>query len=228
VTGNADDVDFSGVSTTALTVATVSWGDPATKAGQSAYRFTSEALPISEFFTDVGSQDFKIGTFQHLNNPIYTKGGSITGVRLTLNYGVGIDVGNTGVVTSLGNFMSVYDFSHHETPNAAHPCAYGGANGQGVNINGCADRVTFAANQGLSDRFTVGDKSYQLEIGGFSSGGAVVDEFLTVEHKINSAILVGNISVVPEPASWAMLIAGFGLVGATMRRRRRQGAGVLA
>jgi hypothetical protein len=27
-------------------------------------------------------------------------------------------------------------------------------------------------------------------------------------------------AVVPEPASWAMLIAGFGLVGATMRRRR--------
>ncbi|MFN3371869.1 MAG: PEPxxWA-CTERM sorting domain-containing protein [Sphingomonadaceae bacterium] len=27
--------------------------------------------------------------------------------------------------------------------------------------------------------------------------------------------------VVPEPATWAMLIAGFGLVGATMRRRRR-------
>jgi choice-of-anchor A domain-containing protein len=26
---------------------------------------------------------------------------------------------------------------------------------------------------------------------------------------------------VPEPASWAMLIAGFGLVGATLRRRRR-------
>ncbi len=25
---------------------------------------------------------------------------------------------------------------------------------------------------------------------------------------------------VPEPSSWAMLIAGFGLVGATMRRRR--------
>jgi hypothetical protein len=25
---------------------------------------------------------------------------------------------------------------------------------------------------------------------------------------------------VPEPASWAMLISGFGLVGATARRRR--------
>jgi len=29
---------------------------------------------------------------------------------------------------------------------------------------------------------------------------------------------------VPEPASWAMLIAGFGLVGAAMRRQARQGA----
>jgi hypothetical protein len=27
---------------------------------------------------------------------------------------------------------------------------------------------------------------------------------------------------VPEPASWAMLIAGFGLTGAAMRRRRQQ------
>jgi hypothetical protein len=30
-----------------------------------------------------------------------------------------------------------------------------------------------------------------------------------------------NTAFVPEPASWAMLIAGFGLVGATMRRRNR-------
>lgn len=29
-----------------------------------------------------------------------------------------------------------------------------------------------------------------------------------------------SVSFVPEPQSWAMLIAGFGLVGATMRRRR--------
>jgi hypothetical protein len=31
----------------------------------------------------------------------------------------------------------------------------------------------------------------------------------------------GGGTAVPEPASWAMLIAGFGLVGATARRRRR-------
>ena len=32
--------------------------------------------------------------------------------------------------------------------------------------------------------------------------------------------LVRGLSAAPEPASWAMLIAGFGLVGAAMRRRK--------
>jgi hypothetical protein len=34
----------------------------------------------------------------------------------------------------------------------------------------------------------------------------------------------GGTGVVPEPASWAMLITGFGLVGAAARRRRAAAA----
>lgn len=42
------------------------------------------------------------------------------------------------------------------------------------------------------------------------------DTFGVAQISINPASLGG----VPEPTSWAMLIAGFGLVGATLRRRR--------
>jgi hypothetical protein len=38
---------------------------------------------------------------------------------------------------------------------------------------------------------------------------------------LTTLVLPPESGVVPEPESWAMLIAGFGLVGATMRRRRR-------
>jgi uncharacterized repeat protein (TIGR03803 family) len=44
--------------------------------------------------------------------------------------------------------------------------------------------------------------------------------FGTVFSITNSGFDVGGTGPIPEPASWAMLIAGFGLTGAVMRRRR--------
>ncbi len=32
--------------------------------------------------------------------------------------------------------------------------------------------------------------------------------------------IAGNVAAVPEPATWALMIAGFGMVGATLRRRK--------
>lgn len=39
-----------------------------------------------------------------------------------------------------------------------------------------------------------------------------------------SGTRVPAVAAVPEPAGWATMIAGFGVVGATMRRRRRRGS----
>lgn len=39
---------------------------------------------------------------------------------------------------------------------------------------------------------------------------------------VDNIILTG-VSAVPEPATWAMMITGFGLAGAMLRRRREQG-----
>lgn len=48
--------------------------------------------------------------------------------------------------------------------------------------------------------------------------------FSNLESGNNAGVLLDAISVgaVPEPATWAMMILGFGLVGGAMRRRTRQ------
>jgi hypothetical protein len=49
----------------------------------------------------------------------------------------------------------------------------------------------------------------------------VVDNVFAIStDKIATVVIPPNPSVVPEPETWAMLILGFGLVGAVARRRR--------
>jgi hypothetical protein len=72
-----------------------------------------------------------------------------------------------------------------------------------VTINGATSVAGFDASRITFDANTV-----FLNLQGLDANGLVVVD------------LNGGSGVVPEPASWAMLIAGFGLVGAAMRRRR--------
>ena len=41
---------------------------------------------------------------------------------------------------------------------------------------------------------------------------------------VATSVDVQNLAAVPEPTTWAMLIAGFGMIGFTMRRAQRRGA----
>lgn len=47
-------------------------------------------------------------------------------------------------------------------------------------------------------------------------------------YDYNQGLVTGfnDFAAVPEPATWAMLIGGFGLVGAAMRRKRRDGKAI--
>jgi len=60
----------------------------------------------------------------------------------------------------------------------------------------------------ISDPFLIGSQMFDVT----TNDGLAVDDF----HL--SASLAQN-AAVPEPATWAMMIVGFGLVGGTMRRR---------
>ena len=197
----------------------ISWGEPA-GSSQSYYQFTGAQPP--ETVAVAPSTNFLLGTFTHGNFPIYS-GGGITGVKLDVTLAMAIPSNGAGGGTNTTKTFT-YNFSHWETPNSANPCANGGTNGVGVNVNGCADRALIL-NPTPNQTFTIDDVEYTLLMRFSQDGGQTfASQFWTIEGLANSAQLYGYFTteVVPEPGFYGML--GLGLAGlyAAVRRRRAQ------
>ncbi len=79
--------------------------------------------------------------------------------------------------------------------------------------------ATFADNTTISGTFHIG-----LGFGTSNASGPLLKK-LAFTGLPDGYVAIDDITVnfgaVPEPTSWAMLIAGFGIVGATMRMRRQ-------
>lgn len=198
-----------GTNVNGLDTGTVRWGTN-TGSGQSGYRFTGLA-PTGPHAPD---SVFDMGTFTHFNRPI-SAGTSISAAILKVAFTFSIDGG--AAITR----HSIFDFAHWETPNAANPCADGGANGSGNNINGCGDRVTPVSNPSFSEAFLIGNTKYVFDVTGFNFGSS----FWTKENSTNSAVIQGritetNIAPVPLPAAGFALMAGLAGLGVVARRRK--------
>lgn len=87
-----------------------------------------------------------------------------------------------------------------------------------------ANSLTFSLSGG-------GSQAYDLPIGGEGGVtffgvdfGANTITGVTLNLAFNDAVLIDDVrlagTVVPEPTTWALLIAGFGLAGGALRRRR--------
>jgi hypothetical protein len=75
---------------------------------------------------------------------------------------------------------------------------------------------TFVANPGVSDFFGIGFATTVTLL----APGSIYAMVNDTGHFNNGGAFSVEVSMVPEPENWAMLIVGFGLTGAVLRRRR--------
>ena len=154
--------------------------------------------------------------------------GKLTSFTLYLNGGVGALQGGVGS----WNGNSTYAFGNGSPTNlflsSEVPSLSGGAYNFATNIAVTAGSyyVAYLSTYGVADATT----ATSMPLG---TGGANVDFFVwnnTTDPKgntswnyffnIGAAQFDATFSATPEPAAWALMITGFGMVGAAARRRR--------
>jgi uncharacterized repeat protein (TIGR03803 family) len=161
----------------------------------SIYKFDTATQTMSTFF-DFGSTNLK----SPMGKLLFDANGTMWGVAQGDWYG---QYGGVFSLTSAGVFTNVHSFEYGP-PNydqPFYPSAGLTADAQG-NLYGVLGSGGSGFNGG--GMFKLANTGFAVAGGGGGGGGGG--------------------GAVPEPASWAMLIAGFGLSGAAMRRRRRAAA----
>ena len=185
----------------------IRWGTQWKDYDLSGYDFNATSTDFEAY----EGASFVIGTFDHLNFPV-------TGTFLET-----VDLAVSFTIAGLGEAItSTFSFAHLESYNWAKTCANGAANYQGVNSEGCADRVSATLNLGKTESFMIDGVTYVLDILGFHYEGELMSEFWTVEKEVNSAELVAVFrtlppSEIPLPASGLLLLAG--VAGLFAKRR---------
>ncbi|MDP1028353.1 choice-of-anchor K domain-containing protein [Sphingomonas sp. KR1UV-12] len=164
-------------------------------------------------FSATVGQQFKIGSISYYNGTI-NNGTELTSIGLNLAFNFSDP--------AIGAFTKSFILGLNSTPNTG-------------TADENADYITFPSLQ-TADTFTVNGQAYTFKLlgltnvvgDGFLNSGA--NEFHVREGGNASADVFGvlNVAAVPEPATWAMMLVGFGMVGASARYRRRSTKAVIA
>jgi opacity protein-like surface antigen len=194
----------------------LSWGSATQR---SNYTFDGVAPP--SVVVGASPTPFLLGTVTHNNQPIPLRSG-ILGAELTIDF----DLSFVNGAPFPFSYTSMFEFTHTETPNAANPCADGGANGVGINLNGCADSIGLVANQTFTKSIVKDKMKYTFTMLGFKIGDDPnnLEDFgllWTTENGATSAGLWGTFTVapIPLPAAGFLLLGALGGLGLMARRK---------
>ena len=161
--------------------------------------------------TTAGSVIIWAGHYSHGGFPPLEGIGNLTGVSLVYSQAKPFSIGPVGIkpaglIDGTNNFFwSAFPYIF---PQNVDPMLFGGVvHWQGVEFTGLAPG-TYDYTCGL----TCGDTQEWESLAAVGGSDAIVRFTLT------GADIGGN---VPEPATWAMMVIGFGLVGGSVRRRNR-------
>lgn len=106
-------------------------------------------------------------------------------------------------------------FTAANNPNLQGPA--GSTTTSSRNGSGSVVRADFGANGLEAAGQTSATYIFRTNATNFNLGGTFTTQDGSVAQRANFS----PIAAVPEPASWAMMLMGFGVIGSAMRRRRR-------
>lgn len=162
----------------------------------------SQALVITRTFDYVGSS---ISTFVGPDSPPL----SMVNITFTVTFDPTLAYSNqtAGITLDASNLLVDSPFAFSYFPTSGQRMAVGGSLGGPLGISVVRDDFTIDFNGAAGMSPTVSVMQFSTAASGDSAFRALSNK-LTVSDPV------------PEPATWAMMIAGFGLVGGTLRRRR--------